>query len=184
MTSVLQKFSDSFLCRYDTHGESCVVGLFRDADLSLLNYNFIALANCIEALEDEAHLSNVVEDTSPTLGGDLDANGETIFGHLAAINSQVGTTYETVDSDSGKALVLNNASPITVTVHDTAAAGFNLLVIQKGAGQVTIAAGGTGTVLNASGDTKTSGQYAMATVFVEANAGTAPQVYLGRDTGV
>jgi hypothetical protein len=72
---------------------------------------------------------------------------------------------------------------VTLTIHNTAPAGFNCLVIQIGAGQVTIAAQATGSVLNRSTQTKIAGQYGMDSIYVVSNAGTAPQVYLAGDTG-
>lgn len=106
-----------------------------------------------------------------------------MYGYKGKINAQTGTTYETLDSDSGKVVTLDNAGAITLTIHEDAAAGFSCLIIQKGAGQVTVAAGGTGNVRNRSSHTKLAGQYAMGSIFVVSNAGTAPEVYLAGDTG-
>jgi hypothetical protein len=90
--------------------------------------------------------------------------------------------YETVDADFGKVIIMNKATAITLTIHAAAVQGFSCAILQKGAGQVTIAAAGTGAIRNRSSQTKLAGQYAMASVYVESNAGTAPQVYLGGDT--
>lgn len=98
------------------------------------------------------------------------------------VNAQTGTTYTTQDSDNGKIITCSNAGAITVTIHQGAAAGFNCLVVQKGAGQVSFAAGGTGAIRNRQSHTKIAGQYGAATIYVDSNAGTAPQVYLAGDT--
>lgn len=100
---------------------------------------------------------------------------------LSWFESQTVSTisYTTVASDNGKVIVMNSGSAVTLTIHQTAPAGFSVAVLQKGAGQVTIAAGGTGAVRNRYSFNKTSGQYAMASVYVESNTGSAPQVYLG-----
>lgn len=103
-------------------------------------------------------------------------------GDLTEINIQTGTTYETVASDDGKIITLNNGSAITLTVHSTAPAEFHCLIVQKGAGQVTVAAGGTGNVRNYGSHTKLAGQYATGTIVVESNAGTAPEVYFSGRT--
>jgi predicted secreted protein len=120
---------------------------------------------------------------SPAIGGDVTGSYGTLAGFKGAINAQTGTTYATVDSDHGKVITLSNGSAITITVHQAATAGFNCMIIQLGAGQVTVAAGGTGAVRNRSSHTKLAGQYAMGSLFVVSNAGTAPQVYLAGDTG-
>lgn len=122
--------------------------------------------------------SGVTLDDSDNLVG----NQGTLYNFKGSINAQTGTTYTTQASDNGKIITLNNASAITLTVHSSAPAGFNCLIIQKGAGQVTVAAGGTGNVRNADGHTKLKGQYAMGSIFVESNAGTAPEVYFGGNT--
>ena len=76
---------------------------------------------------------------------------------------------------------MNKGTAVTLTIHAAAPAGFNCLVIQKGAGQVTIAASG-GNVRNGNTHTKLANQYSEASLFVESNAGTAPEVYLAGDT--
>jgi hypothetical protein len=106
-----------------------------------------------------------------------------MYGYSGKINAQTGTTYETLDSDKGKVITLSNAGAITLTIHEDAPVGFNCLIIQLGAGQVTVAAGGTGNVRNYDGHTKLAGQYAMGSILVVSNAGTAPEVYLSGNTG-
>ena len=113
---------------------------------------------------------------------DVDGNDYTLHGFEGEINTQTGTTYGTLAGDNGKIITLNNASAITLTVLSTAPAGYNCLLIQAGAGQVTIAAGGTGNIRNRSSHTKIAGQYGMVSVFVVSNAGTAPEVYIAGDT--
>ena len=99
------------------------------------------------------------------------------------INTQTGTSYTTQDSDNKNVITLDNGSGITLTVHQGAAAGFNCIIIQLGAGQVTVAAGGTGNIRNFDSHTKLAGQYATGSVVVVSNAGTAPEVYLSGKTG-
>lgn len=124
--------------------------------------------------------SGVVIDDSDNMVGNQGA----LYNFKGSINAQTGTTYTTQDSDNGKVITLSNAGSITLTVHQAAAAGFNCLIIQLGAGQVTVAAGGTGNVRNRSGHTKLAGQYAAGSIFIVSNSGTAPEVYLAGDTGV
>lgn len=63
-----------------------------------------------------------------------------------------------VGSDNGATLVYSGAGAITLTMPSGLPLGFGCAIAQMGAGQVTI----TGTTINnASGFTKTSGQYAV-----------------------
>lgn len=93
------------------------------------------------------------------------------------VNAQTGTTYTTQNSDIGKIITLNNGSAITLTVHASAPVGFHCTIIQKGVGQVTVAAGGSGNVRNFNGHSQLAGQYAIGSIIVESNAGSAPEVY-------
>lgn len=91
-------------------------------------------------------------------------------------------TYLGVLTDNRRKIVFNAAAGVTFTVPSDAPTGWECGVIQMGAGQVTISAGG-GSLFCRAGHTKTAGQYAICYVVVVSNAGTAPQVYLGGDTG-
>jgi hypothetical protein len=82
----------------------------------------------------------------------------------ANLNNQTGTTYSLQATDNGKVVTLNNASAITLTVPTGLAAGFNCMIVQKGAGVVTITPAATVTVTNRSGATKTGGQNAIVTL--------------------
>jgi hypothetical protein len=91
-----------------------------------------------------------------------------------AINAQTGTTYTFVLSDDGKFVTASNASAITVTIPPASsvayATGAQLNIIQKGAGQVTFAAG-SGVTIRSTGATatapKTRAQYSSATAIYE-----------------
>ena len=85
-------------------------------------------------------------------------------------NDQTGTSYTLTSADNGKIITLNNASAITLNV-PYFFVGFNCMVLQKGAGQVTLTINGTTTnIYNRYGFTKTAGQYAILTlVCTEAN---------------
>ena len=86
----------------------------------------------------------------------------TIAGFAANMNPQSGITYTLTSADNGKILTLNNASAITLTI-PTLFAGFNCMIVQLGAGQVTLSASGT-TITNRSGFTKTGGANAIVTI--------------------
>ncbi|NDC83630.1 hypothetical protein EB093_08235 [bacterium] len=80
----------------------------------------------------------------------------------AAPNGQTGTTYTLTSADNGKVITLNNASAITLTL-PALTAGFNCMIVQLGAGAVTISGSGV-TIYNRNGLTQTAGQYAVVTI--------------------
>lgn len=88
------------------------------------------------------------------------------------LNTQTGTTYTVQASDAGKVVELNNAAAIAVTVPNSLPAGFNCILSQIGAGQVTVAAG-SGATVHAFGGLKSPGQWAELALRVRANAGGA-----------
>jgi hypothetical protein len=90
-------------------------------------------------------------------------NGNTIENYSAKYNDQTGTAYTLLASDNGKVVTFNNASAITLTVPSGLPVGFNCLVLQKGAGQVTFTTSAT-TINNRQSLTKTAGQYAVASL--------------------
>jgi len=96
--------------------------------------------------------------TTVTLG-----STRTLTGANASVNAQTGTTYSLVQADNGKVITLTNAAAITLTIPSGLTAGFNCMIVQYGAGTVTIAGSGV-TVLNRSNYTKTGGQYAVVTI--------------------
>ena len=82
------------------------------------------------------------------------------------INAQTGTTFTPGLTDAGKLVTASNAAAISLTIPTDASVNFpvgtQLLVMQLGAGQVTVSAvtPGTTTIISRSG-TKTAGQYAL-----------------------
>ena len=106
-----------------------------------------------------SYLLNVVEDTTPQLGGTLDTQGNAITGNYAtdgrrAILIEVGTTRVLAESDAGDFIITENASPTTVTIPDSATTAFTIGtevdLLQKGAGVLTISASGASVILNGS----------------------------------
>lgn len=81
----------------------------------------------------------------------------------ADINAQTGTTYTIQASDNNKVITCDNASAITVTLPSGLGSGFNCMIIQKGAGQVTISPSSV-TMNNRQTHTKTAGQYAAVSL--------------------
>jgi hypothetical protein len=88
------------------------------------------------------------------------------------LNQQVGTTYTLVLADSGKLVEMNNASANTLTVPPNSSVAFpvgsQILVLQTGAGQTTLAAGAGVTVNSKDGNLKLSAQWCAATLIKRA----------------
>lgn len=84
-----------------------------------------------------------------------------------APNDQTGTTYTFVLADKHRLVTVSNAGAITVTIPPNSSVAFPLgtmlQVYQKGAGQITIAAGAGVTIRTPHG-AKTSVQYALVTL--------------------
>lgn len=125
----------------------------------------------------------VADDTSPTLGGDLDGDSNTIENFANGYKDETGTTYEFVATDTGKVITFTNGSAITVTVPNDLPKGWGVTCIQLGAGQVTFSPEAGATINNRQSHTKIAGQYGMALLSVYANAdASSATLALGGDT--
>jgi len=87
-------------------------------------------------------------------------------------NEQTGTTYTLALTDDGKVVEMNNASANTLTVPPNSSVAFpvgsQILVLQTGAGQTTVAAGAGVTVNSKDGNLKLSAQWCAATLIKRA----------------
>ena len=87
-------------------------------------------------------------------------------------NAQTGTTYTLVLADGGKLVEMNNASANTLTVPPNSSValpvGTQILVLQTGAGQTTLAAGSGVTINSKDGNLKLSAQWCAATLIKRA----------------
>lgn len=83
------------------------------------------------------------------------------------LEDQTGTTYTLVLTDKSKLVTLSNASAITMTVPPNSSVAFpvgtQILLYNKGAGQVTVAEG-SGVTINTSSTLLMRAQYSMATL--------------------
>ena len=99
---------------------------------------------------------------SGTLTGG-NAASSTISGFAANFNSQSTTAYTLVSTDNGKILNFTNSTAGTITLPSTMPAGFNCMVVQNGAGQLTFTGSGV-TVNNRNAFNKSAGQYSIVTI--------------------
>ena len=88
------------------------------------------------------------------------------------LNQQVGTTYTLALTDGGKLVEMNNDSANTLTGPPNSSVAFpvgsQILVLQSGAGQTTVAAGAGVTVNSKDGNLKLSAQWCAATLIKRA----------------
>ncbi|MFV8343964.1 beta strand repeat-containing protein [Flavobacterium sp. XS2P39] len=109
-----------------------------------------------------ATLDGVESLTNKSITGS--SNGtSTIVGFNTVVNTVSATTYTLVQADNGKVLNFTNGSAITLTIPAGLSAGFNCLIVQYGAGVITLTGSGTA-VVNKSNYTKTAGPYSIATI--------------------
>jgi hypothetical protein len=134
-------------------------------------------------------ITDVVQDTTPQLGGDLDVNGQEIVsvtdGDIAITPNGTGktkitnleapmplktdttTSYTCILDDADKMITLNNGSAVTVTIPANSSVpypiGTKLNFMQLGAGQVTVTITSDTLNYDATLSAKLNGQYAVAT---------------------
>jgi hypothetical protein len=82
--------------------------------------------------------------------------------NATALSVIAGTSHTLDDTDAGKILVFTSASAIVLTVPAGLAAAFQCGIIQRGAGQVTVTAGGGVTLTSYFSLIKTAGAGASA----------------------
>ena len=106
----------------------------------------------------------VVTATTIEMAGKTDFDDNAITGYGADLQTLSGTSKTLAATDNGTVIVCSSGSAISISVSSGASlpAGFNCMIVQNGAGQVTFSA--SGTTLNARNGLKTAGQYAMMTL--------------------
>lgn len=81
-------------------------------------------------------------------------------GITAQITTETGTSRTLAAGDNGTVIYCTNGSAVTITCATGLPLGFNVTIIQGGAGKVTVAAGAA-TLNSYSGLLSTMGQYAV-----------------------
>ena len=102
---------------------------------------------------------------APNGTGETDFDGNPIANFSASTVSITSATTLAA-SHNGKVLICNNSSDFSLTIpEDTLPLGFNCLVVQKGAGEITLAAASGNVIINnRNSHTKTANQWAIMTL--------------------
>jgi hypothetical protein len=112
---------------------------------------------------------NVGGDVTISAGGDLRGNttnattSSTISGFSTVNDAKTGS-YTLTAADNGKVITFASGSNVNCTLPNNLPAGFNCMIVQLDLGTVTFTSSGGSTILNRSGNTRTAGIYAIATV--------------------
>jgi hypothetical protein len=84
--------------------------------------------------------------------------------HRQTIGTITATSYSVSASDSGKVLLFNNASAISVDLGSwSASVGEKVDIVRYGTGQVTVTVSGSVTTVSAGGSVTTRAQYSLIT---------------------
>ena len=96
------------------------------------------LGNHVQAMSLLTARVNAIK-TNSTTTSTAPSGGASVPISLGGVNNQAGTTtYETTPGDDGVVLILNDASPVAVTLNSSAPPNFYLYVTNFGAGLVTL----------------------------------------------
>lgn len=87
----------------------------------------------------------------------------TLSGFGAQINT-ISTSVSLAATDNAEVIQSNAASAIIITIPAGLPTGFNCMVLQYGAGQITFSGASGVTIINRNGYTKSIGQYALVTI--------------------
>ena len=180
LTDVVEDTTPQLGGNLDLNGNN--IGDATAADLTKLNevtatsteLNYVDGVTSSIQTQIDGKLANVIDDTTPQLGGDLDVNGNDITGNPAidgrrAIITEADTSKTLALTDAGDFIITTSASATTVTIPTNASVAFptgtEIDFIQKGAGALNIL-GDAGVTLNgvSGGSTAITAQWGGATI--------------------
>jgi len=102
----------------------------------------------------------------------------TLAALTGTVNSQSSTTYTLASTDNGTILRSTSGSATTITLPNSLSVGFNVLIVQDGAGQITFSAGSGATLQNRVSQYKTAAIYAVVSLIVVENSGGSAARYI------
>lgn len=105
-----------------------------------------------------------VQATLSTIASPVTFNDQAISRYSVESNAQTGTSYTLTASDNGRQIIVTNAAAITLTIPSGLPTGFNCLIVQGGAGVITVTAGASVALNQRESKFKTAGQHAIVSL--------------------
>lgn len=160
-----------------------------DIVASQLDDNFTACADQVSLDATNAAVAALPSASvplSPTAGGAAGSSGTlSKADHRHPPQSAAPTTntgaVSIISSMDGTVQESNDAGGVTYTFANSITVGCSGLVVQINTGQITFAAAGGATLLQASSYTKTRARYSVVSWYCRANAGSAAVIVLSGD---
>jgi hypothetical protein len=106
---------------------------------------------------------------TPVFNGNLTGQALTDFTASPLVKT---SGYTPVAADTGRVIVYNSSSGGNITIDHTLPDATVFTIWQKGTGQATVVTNGTSTISSQQGITKTAGQGAFISVYVDNPSGT------------
>lgn len=129
------------------------------------------------------YMTDLVDDTTPQLGGNLDSQQREIHNFVNNIKTIEATAaYTFVSADTGTIVSFDVAGTAVATLPGTLPIGWTCNVYQASAGEVQFATVEGATLKNRQGHTKINGSAAAVSLTVLSNAGSAAAVFMLGDT--
>lgn len=97
--------------------------------------------------------------------------GDNAISRFSGVLSTQTADYTLAAGDNGTIVYVNKPTAVTVTLPNSLPAGFNCVVVQEGAGQVTFAVASGASKQSPNGASKISIQYGSVSLMVKANSG-------------
>jgi hypothetical protein len=113
---------------------------------------------------------NYINAKNITVVGDISATGK-IYGddYKTKVSADVTNSMILSLSNSNQIIGVDRSTPITITIPEDNTVDFdigtNIVIYQKGSGQVSLSAYGAVQILSNSGKVKTTGQYSSVALF-------------------
>ena len=122
-------------------------------------------------------------------GGDMAENSgvvvsdsDEISGYKGLVDLETASSYTFVEADSGMIKELSDGTGVDAVLDRDMPKGFACTVVQAGAGTINFRPETGATLQNRQSHTDSAGQWAMCTLYVSSNAGSAAVWVLGGDT--
>lgn len=114
--------------------------------------------------------------------GVIVSDDDEISGYKGLVDRETASSYTFVEADSGRIKELEDGTGVDAVLDRDMPKGFACTVVQAGAGTINFRPETGATLENRQSQTESAGQWAMCTLYVSSNAGSAAVWVLGGDT--